>query len=180
MNTELLTDRLRLRRWREDDLAAMTELFAKPEVWYYPLRRAFTSDESGAFLTRMLDRQRTSTPCPFAAETRDGGVLIGYVGLSVPTFLPEIMPSVEIGWRLDPRYWGQGLATEGAMAVLPYAFEDVGLGELVSIFEPENRSSGNVMRRIGMHFDRDTTHPDDQNPLRVFRLSREQWLSQAS
>lgn len=38
---------------------------------------------------------------------------IGYVGLSVPMFLPEILPAVEVGWRFDPAFWGQGLASEG-------------------------------------------------------------------
>jgi len=178
VDTELLTERLRLRPWRADDLSSLTEVFARPEVWHFPLRRAFTGDESRAFLTRMTDQQRAGTPCPFAAEERDTGQLIGYVGLSVPRFLPEVMPSVEIGWRLDPGVWGRGLAVEGATAVLAHAFETLGLDELVSIYEPENEASGMVMLRIGMHFDRDTTHPDGGLPLRVYRLSKREWVSQ--
>jgi RimJ/RimL family protein N-acetyltransferase len=178
MSTELLTERLRLRKWRADDLASLVELFAKPELWHYPLRRAFANDETRGFLTRMMDRQRTGTPCPFAAEEKGTDQLIGYEGLSVPLFLPEIMPSVEIGWRLDPSYWGQGFATEGARAVLPHAFETLKLDELISIYEPENEGSGKVMQRIGMHFERDTTLPVDGVPLRIFRLSRQEWLSQ--
>lgn len=118
------------------------------------------------------------TPCPFAAAVKGSGQLIGYVGLSVPHFLPEIMPSVEIGWRLDPNFWGQGLAAEGARAVLTHAFEILGLDELVSIYEPENEASAMVMQRIGMHFDRDTTYPDGGLPLRVYRLSKREWVSQ--
>src|ERR1035437_2485679 len=178
MTTELLTERLRLRHGRADEQVPLVELFAIPEVWHYPLRRAFTSDESRAFLTRMIDRQRADTPCPFATEAKGTDQLIGYVGLSVPLFLPEIMPSVEIGWRLDPSYWGQGFATEGARAVLPHAFETLKLDELISIYEPENEGSGKVMQRIGMHFERDTTLPVDGVPLRIFRLSRQEWLSQ--
>jgi RimJ/RimL family protein N-acetyltransferase len=36
---------------------------------------------------------------------------IGYVGLSAPMFLPEVLPAVDLGWRFDPAYWGQGLAS---------------------------------------------------------------------
>ena len=126
----------------------------------------------------MTDLQRTGTPCPLAAEETGSGQLIGYVGLSVPEFLPEVMPSVEIGWRLDPGFWGRGLAVEGATAVLAHAFETLGLDELVSIYEPENEASGMVMQRIGMHFDRDTTYPDEGLALRVFRLSKREWGSQ--
>jgi RimJ/RimL family protein N-acetyltransferase len=178
VGTELLTERLRLREWRADDISSLTEVFAKPEVWHFPLRRAFTGDESRAFLARMMDLQGEGTPCPFAAEMKGSGQLIGYVGLSIPHFLPEVMPSVEIGWRVDPSLWRNGLATEGARAVLTHAFDTLGLGELVGIYEPENEASGNVMQRIGMHFDRDTAHPDGGLPLRVFRLSKQEWVSQ--
>ena len=178
METELLTPRLRLRPWREEDLSSLVELFARPQLWHFPLRRGFTHDETGAFLRRMIDQQVAGTPCPFAAEERVGAQLIGYIGLSVPAFLPEVMPTVEIGWRLDPTSWGRGLATEGARAVLAYAFETLGLEELVSIFEPANEASGRVMQRIGMHFDRDTNYPDAGPPLRVYRLSAQAWRSQ--
>ena len=48
------------------------------------------------------------------------------------------MPCVEIGWRLLPAYWNQGIATEGARAVLRYAFEALNLGEVVSFTVPMN------------------------------------------
>jgi len=44
--------------------------------------------------------------------------LIGYIGISVPTFLPDILPAVEVGWRFDPEAWGRGYASEGAREVL--------------------------------------------------------------
>jgi hypothetical protein len=177
VSTELLTERLRLRPWRTDDLASLVELFAKPEVWHYPLRRAFTNDESRAFLTRMTDRQRAGTPCPFAAEEKGTDQLIGYVGLSVPLFLPEIMPPVEIGWRLDPSYWEQGFATEGARRP-PSRVRDLETGRTRQHLRARERGiwQGDATHR--MHFERDTTLPVDGLPLRIFRLSRQEWLSQ--
>lgn len=53
----------------------------------------------------------------FALEMRTTGELAGFTGLAVPEFLPEVMPAVEIGWRLGRRFWGAGLATEAARAV---------------------------------------------------------------
>ena len=113
-------------------------------------------------------------------ELRDSGRLIGYVGLSEPHFLPEVMPTVEIGWRLDPMAWGRGLATEGARVALAEGFSNPELHEVVSIYQPENAASGRVMERLGMHFDRDTVHPTRGLALRVYRLSRVEWETMAN
>jgi RimJ/RimL family protein N-acetyltransferase len=63
----------------------------------------------------------------FALELRATGELIGFTGLAVPEFLPEVMPAVEIGWRLGRPFWGQGLATEAARAALRFGLIDRGL-----------------------------------------------------
>jgi RimJ/RimL family protein N-acetyltransferase len=60
--------------------------------------------------------------------------LLGYITLSPPDWLPEVMPTVEIGWRLDPIVWGQGLASEGAEALLAYGFDELALPEILSIY----------------------------------------------
>ncbi|WP_424775094.1 GNAT family N-acetyltransferase [Novosphingobium sp.] len=49
-------------------------------------------------------------------QNQEDGQAIGYVGISVPHFLPDILPAVEAGWRFDPVAWGQAYATEGASA----------------------------------------------------------------
>jgi RimJ/RimL family protein N-acetyltransferase len=172
---ELLTSRLRLRRWRRDDIAALTDVFAKPEVWQFPFGRGFSTEETEAFLAFRIAEQAIGGWSDWAVELRDSGRLIGYFGLSEPHFLPEVMPTVEIGWRLDPVAWGRGLATEGARAALAEGFSNSALHEVVSIYQPENVASGRVMERLGMHFDRDTVHPTRALALRVYRLSRVEW-----
>jgi RimJ/RimL family protein N-acetyltransferase len=74
----------------------------------------------------------------------------GFVGLSVPRFQAPFTPCVEIGWRLAAEYWGFGYATEGARAVLDFAFDVLGLEEVVSFTAPANLRSRRVMERIGM------------------------------
>jgi len=172
---ELLTARLRLRRWRHDDVVALAEVFAKPEVWQFPFGRGFTAQETEAFLAYRIAEQTTGGWAEWAVELRDTGRLVGSVGLSEPHFLPELMPAVEVGWRLDPIAWGRGLATEGARAALAYGFSSPGLHEVVSIYQPENAASGRVMARLGMRFDRDTVHPTRAVALRVYRLARVEW-----
>jgi RimJ/RimL family protein N-acetyltransferase len=175
VDSTLLTDRLVLRWWRSDDLDALTVIFAKPDVWRFPFRRGWTAEETEEFLGRKLEQQDSRGWTQWAVETRVAGRLIGFIGLAPPDFLPEVMPAVEIGWRLDPDYWGQGLATEGARVALTHAFRVLHLPEVVSIYQPENEASGRIMGRLGMRFDRDTRHPSLDVALRVFRLSRDDW-----
>jgi ribosomal-protein-alanine N-acetyltransferase len=116
----------------------------------------------------------------YAAELRQTAEFIGFVGLAVPNFEAHFMPSVEVGWRLAASHWGQGLATEGARAVVAHAFEGLGLRELVSFTVPANARSRHVMEKIGMTHDErdDFDHPNlpEGHALRrhvLYRLRRE-------
>ena len=86
------------------------------------------------------------------------------------------MPAVEIGWRLAAAYWGRGLATEGARAVVHYALETLRLPGLVSFTVPANLRSRRVMENIGMVRDAtaDFDHPriPQGHPLRPHVLYR--------
>jgi RimJ/RimL family protein N-acetyltransferase len=66
---------------------------------------------------------------------------------------------VEIGWRLDPDYWGRGLATEAAAAVLRDGFERLGFSRLISIIYRENVASRRVAEKIGLRLWREVEHP---------------------
>jgi RimJ/RimL family protein N-acetyltransferase len=81
--------------------------------------------------------------------------LAGFVGLTpVDADLP-CAPAVEIGWRLAREAWGRGFATEAARRVVRFAFDELGLGELVATTSAGNRRSRAVMERLGMRRDRD-------------------------
>lgn len=172
---EVETDRLRLRPFMAGDLEALSAIFVKPEVWRYPFGRGLSRSETESFLERRLDEWDERGWSLWAAVRKDQRRLIGYAGLSVPTFLPEVMPAVEVGWRLDPDHWGHGFATEAGAAALRFGFEVLGLAEIVSIYEPANTASGAVMRRLGMRHDRDTMHPEQHVPVRVYRLAASEW-----
>ncbi len=86
----------------------------------------------------------------YALELRQERAFIGFAGLSVPAFQAHFTPCVEIGWRLSAEYWGRGLATEGACAVVRHAFESLALDALVSFTVPANIRSLRVMEKIGM------------------------------
>lgn len=169
------TDRLRLRLWSTEDLQPLSQIFSKKEVWHYPFRRAFTGQETEAFLQHRIAQQDRGLPTEWAAEDRKTAQLIGYIGLALPYWLPEIMPAVEVGWRLDPHHWGRGLATEGARVALDHGFGDLELEEIVSVYEPENRASGRVMDKLGMDFEREAVDPTHGLKLHIHRVTATQW-----
>lgn len=177
MAQEVETTRLLLRLWRIDDLEPLAEIFAKEPVWRYPFKRGWTLEETRDFLHRKIDEWQDRGFSQWAVEVKGGPQLIGFLGLAPPEFLPEVMPTVEVGWRLDPAWWGRGLATEGGRAALDYAFETLGLDEVVSIYEPENVASGRVMERLGMRRFMDTTHPSLGVPLRVYKVTASEWTA---
>ena len=168
------TDRLVLRRWDvTGDLDPWAAVCADPEVMRYIgdgsiATRAECAERLEHFETTWRERGFGL----FAIERRDTGEFIGNTGLAVPDFLPEILPAVEIGWRLGRAHWGQGFATEAARAALAFAWKPVGLDRVVSVHAVGNDPSGNVMRKIGMHLDRETVHPTNGRRVRVYAIDR--------
>jgi len=168
------TDRLVLRRWDVDaDLDAYAALCAESRGMRYIGDGTTRTHEESAAQLRSFEQTWTDRSFGlFATELKRTGELIGFVGLAIPDFLPEIMPSVEIGWRLGRAHWGNGYATEGARAALAYGFDRLDLDRIVSVHAVGNDPSGNVMQKIGMHLDRETVHPRTGGTVRVYAIDR--------
>jgi RimJ/RimL family protein N-acetyltransferase len=105
--------------------------------------------------------------------------LIGYLGLSIPTFLPQILPVAEVGWRLHPDAGGKGYATEGGRAALREVFTSLGLPEVCSLIQTENLASIRVAERLGMGWVRTTVVPPRPGrapvEVAVLLLGRDNW-----
>ncbi|HMD46620.1 MAG TPA: GNAT family N-acetyltransferase [Acidimicrobiales bacterium] len=180
----LETARLVLRRWRDDDLECFAGLNADPAVMeHFPA--PLTRRESDALAARIEEGFEHDGFGLFAVEVRGGPPFVGFVGfvgLSPATFSASFTPAVEVGWRLARAQWGHGYATEAARACLDFAFDDVGLTEVVSFTAVPNRRSRAVMERLGMHRDpdEDFDHPrvEPGHPLRrhvLYRITAAEW-----
>ncbi len=112
----------------------------------------------------------------FALELRTTSELIGFTGLAVPEFLPEVMPAVEIGWRLARPLWGRGLATEAARAAVRFGLLDRSLERIVSIAQVGNDASERIMDKLGMVPERETVDPTCGRPVRVHAITQAQAL----
>ena len=170
--SELTTPRLRLRRWRASDELPMAEINADPEVTRY-LNRPVDPAASRMFLVDAeahWDRHRCGI---YAVETLGGprrGVLLGFVGLAFPGYLPAFAHRLELGWRLRREDWGRGYATEAASAVRDHAVEALGVHDLVSIIHPENERSRRVAAKLGMTVETEVLNPRIDRLVEVWSL----------
>ena len=86
----------------------------------------------------------------WALEDRGSGTLVGYCGFA-PTNAACLRPDlIEIGWALDRHRWGEGLATEAAVGVMPVGLDLFGPGRIVAKCHIDNSASERVMRRVGL------------------------------
>jgi RimJ/RimL family protein N-acetyltransferase len=180
------TQRLVLRPWILADREPFSRINADPRVMEF-LPAPLSVNESNQLVDRIDAHFRERGFGLFAAELRQNHSFIGFIGLSVPSFHASFTPCVEIGWRLSAEHWGQGLATEGAQAIVRHAFETLGIGGLVSFTVPGNSRSRRVMEKLGMTRDpaEDFDHPGlpDGDPMRrhvLYRLGRSDFRLQES
>ncbi len=149
MNESLTTERLVLRRWLDCDRQPFQRLNADPQVMEF-MPGLLAPEESDELIDRSEQHFERHGFGPFAVELIENRIFLGFIGLSMPAFDAPFMPAVEIGWRLAAEYWGRGLATEGARAVLRLGFEEIGLGSIVSFTVHQNLRSRRVMEKLGM------------------------------
>ena len=149
--TEIETDRLLLRRWREEDLDAYTRICADPEVMRYmggPRTRRRCEEQIAGFVRHWEERGFGQ----WAVEEKATGAFIGRIGLLYHEDWPEGEHKTEVGWLLERSFWGRGLATEGARVSVRHGFEKLELERIISIIHPENTASRRVAERVGLAY----------------------------
>ena len=169
---EVRTERLLLRRWRAADADALAAMNADPEVMRYIGDGALLGRaESDALIGRFEGEWDERGFGLWAVEDRHDGELLGFAGLTVPMFLPAVLPAVEVGWRLRREAWGRGVATEAALAALAFGFGELAMREIISIVDPRNDRSLRVCEKLGMTRRADRLHPGTRRRLCVLGAS---------
>jgi RimJ/RimL family protein N-acetyltransferase len=174
----LVTERLLLRPWRRTDREPFAVMNADPRVMeHFP--NTLDREHSDALVDRIEAGFADQGWGLWAVEVIDGPEFCGFVGLA-PAEHALGRPATEVGWRLAREHWGHGYAPEGARACLRFAFDDLGLDEVVSFTVPQNTNSRRVMEKIGLCFVGETEHrglPED-SPFRhhvLYALGADDW-----
>lgn len=151
--TKLLeTERLLLRRLTPADLDLLAALYADPAVSQYMDTTSY--EETKAEIEWVIDIYDSQPGFGlWATIHKQTGDLIGRCGLLQWTV--EDRPEVELAYLLAKAYWGQGLATEAAQALMAYAFDQLHLTRLVCFIDPPNHASIKVAQKIGMTLEKE-------------------------
>ncbi len=157
------TDRLWLREFVPEDAAATFELGSNPLVQRYTGDPVLMSvDEARTLLIRhpIADYAKHGFG-RWAVICKADGRLIGFAGLK---YLDELC-EVDVGYRLLPEYWLQGLATEAARASVQYGFNTLKLSRIIGLVDSANLASVRVLEKIGLSFEKTIDYASAQVAL---------------
>lgn len=169
----LLTERLVLRRSRPEDAEAISAYRSDPAV--NAMQGWERIDPEG--IRRGIEDMAPLAPgapdwVQFSVEEREGGRLVGDVGLSGVADEPGV---VKVGYTIAPDVQGRGYATEAVGGLIAYAFDVLG-AELVRAFaNARNAPSIRVMEKLGMRLVERIERRDEHEERDIVRyeLARE-------
>lgn len=147
MSELMKTARLNFRRITKDDFNVLKKMLGDSEVMY-AWEHGFSDEEVYAWIDKRLSHYDKFGYDYFIVESNRTCEVIGQIGL-----LDEIIGGehcLGLGYILDKKFWHNGFATEGAKAMLEYAFSVLKAKKVVATIRPENISSIGVAERLGM------------------------------
>lgn len=165
---EITTERLLLRHFRADDLAAhRAAVDDDPAVTWH--RKRWSLEDSLRRWAERLEQWRTGGFGMWIVEERTTGDVLGHCGLQPM----EGTDDVELGYYLARTAWGRGFATECAAACLRFGFDRIKLPRIVAVTRPRNRPSQRVLEKVGMTFEGKGTAYGF--PVRRYQIDRATW-----
>jgi len=152
------TERLLLRKPRAEDARDLAVAYADPEVVrYIGDGSTATIAEVEEGIAEWLERWEIWGVSLLSLERREDGRVLGRAGFL--RWDPETWEvggtETELGWLLAREHWGYGYATEAALALRDWAFEERGLTRIISLIAHTNLASSRVAERIGERYERD-------------------------
>ena len=137
-DTVLETERLYIRQWRPTDLEPLVKINQDVTVMaFFPSVKS--REDTEKFINANIKIYNKRGYCLYPIELKETNEFLGWVGLNYVEFDAPFAPAVEIGWRLASRFWGNGYATEAALAIRDHAINNLGIEELVSFTVPTTR-----------------------------------------
>ncbi len=146
------TPRLRFRPFAASDFAAVHAYASDPAVTRYTSFGPNSEEETRGFLARAAAAAGAESRVSwvFAMVHAGSGALIGSCGLDLAD---PVGPQLSFGYVLDPRWWGQGYATETAGALLRFGFEELGAHRLFAHVFVGTDASARVLTKLGLRLE---------------------------
>lgn len=142
------TERLWCRPIAQGDLASLEQLYRDPTVMRYNGGHPLSAAQTAERLQSYLDAWASAGFGDYALLLKATEGFIGIGGIQPRSSTEEL--EGEIGWVLAPAYWGQGLATEFARAMIAVGLERFSLERIVARADARNGASIRVMQKAGL------------------------------
>jgi RimJ/RimL family protein N-acetyltransferase len=175
--TSLESERVLLRRFTEADLLPFLAYLNDPLVARYQTWESYTEQQAKEVIEEQknLDLGVPAKPFIFAVESKEGGLLIGHVALTM-----KEKQQAEIGFTFSRASQGKGLALESTTRVLDYLFTELKLHRVIAITDCENEKSSALLNRLGMrqegHFIENIWFKGKWGDEYLYAILREEWL----
>ena len=151
---QLDTDRLLIRNWEKGDWEHFKPIASDPLMLrYIGDGRTWSKERTRNFVDRQIENYKKQKFCRWKLVHKESNSLMGFCGLGYFGNTGEI----EIGWWVAREFWGQGLASEAAAAVMRYGLDELAIKRLISVARPENLPSIRIMEKLGFHEHERTT-----------------------
>jgi RimJ/RimL family protein N-acetyltransferase len=148
------TQRLVLREFQQADFRELAPILADPQVMKFSPTGVLSISQTQEKIESFITSYKKFGFGKWAVILKENDQLIGYCGLAVEQI--DNKDEKEIGYRLDSRYWGKGLATEAAIGAIEYGFERFEFPYILGIVERANAASVRILEKLGMRYDRET------------------------
>lgn len=154
MEIILETERLLLRNILLNDDLAMFELDSNASVHKYlgddPIQ---TLEQSRKIIASILQQYIDNRIGRWAVIEKSSDSFIGWSGLKlIREYKNNHINYYDVGYRLIPKYWGKGYATESAKAAIEYGFTTMNLLEIIGTVHQENKASRRALEKCGLKF----------------------------
>ncbi len=152
--TDIATERLKLRRFKADDAAALGAMLADPETMKFFPYVAETPAEGRHLALKHItyfERHWQQRGYGVWAVTEADGRLVGRCGIRNW----ESIDDIEVLYLIERSRWGRGYATEVARAALEFGFNEIGLDSIVGVTHQDNSASRHVLGKLGMRLVRE-------------------------
>lgn len=164
------SDRLGFRLWTSDDFVPFAQLGNDIEGMQF-FSRPYSMIESVNKLNSHISFLEEHGYGFWAVEYKETKTFIGTIGFNNPSIKSFFTPCLQIGWCINKNFWGQGLATEGALVAIEYLKKNSKIKEIYSYTTVENLASIRIMQKIGMDFCENFTLNDDEQEYSVYHLT---------
>ena len=153
MIREIETPRFILREIKESDLEGIFALDSNPEVHRYLGKNPVTSrDQVKAVIVKIQQQYQEFGIGRLAIIDKVTEEFIGWTGLKYEQQLRPEMAYYDVGYRIREEFWGQGIATETALASLKFGFEELKLEVINAAADIDHGASNHVLKKVGMKF----------------------------